>query len=378
MIASTSSRGEILPLTGLRFVAAFYVFLFHIHIRWPLTSEPFLKSVLDQGAIGMSLFFVLSGFVLCYQYAGRRVTYTAFIVARFARIYPIYLIAAILTLPWMGIASGDGSISGWFIASAQRAMLAFTNIFLIQAWFPQFFQLWNDGASWSISVEAFCYVLLPLVLPKLGGLSRLKLRVVLVVCLMLAALPGLSATLFDGPASSVFYSLPIFRLPEFMCGVCACLATRTERVSIRGTFSLIAVIVAFIVYLGIFGSKFSIYVGHNWLTIPVITFIIFTSATSKGGVSKLLSASLLRWLGKISYCFYSLQALLILLLIDHHKDLISSFPFLSNNLYLCISALIVLTIASAISHYLIEEPVRQRIKNMFRDYRNQKPARNFT
>jgi hypothetical protein len=52
---------EIFPLTGLRFVAAFYVFLFHIHIRWPISSHSFAKNVLDQGAIGMSLFFMLSG-----------------------------------------------------------------------------------------------------------------------------------------------------------------------------------------------------------------------------------------------------------------------------------------------------------------------------
>jgi len=69
------SQKEILPLTGLRFVAAFYVFLFHIHIRWPLAGQPFLKNVLDQGAVGMSLFFVLSGFVLAYRYADVRSTY---------------------------------------------------------------------------------------------------------------------------------------------------------------------------------------------------------------------------------------------------------------------------------------------------------------
>src|SRR5689334_4050960 len=31
-------EGELLPLTSLRFVAASYVYLFHVHIRWPLTA----------------------------------------------------------------------------------------------------------------------------------------------------------------------------------------------------------------------------------------------------------------------------------------------------------------------------------------------------
>jgi peptidoglycan/LPS O-acetylase OafA/YrhL len=49
----------------LRFFAALYVFIFHIHLRWPLAPEStFLSNLLGQGAIGMSLFFVLSGLVL--------------------------------------------------------------------------------------------------------------------------------------------------------------------------------------------------------------------------------------------------------------------------------------------------------------------------
>ena len=51
---------DIPALTGLRFVAAFYVFLFHIHIRMPLTENTFLAGIIGQGAIGMTIFFVLS------------------------------------------------------------------------------------------------------------------------------------------------------------------------------------------------------------------------------------------------------------------------------------------------------------------------------
>ena len=56
------NENELLSLTGLRFVAAFYVFVFHIHISWPLTNIKYLKNIFDQGAIGMSLFFIFYGF----------------------------------------------------------------------------------------------------------------------------------------------------------------------------------------------------------------------------------------------------------------------------------------------------------------------------
>jgi len=46
-------KQEILSLTGLRFVAAFYVFLFHIQIRWPIVDHWFAKNVLEHGALGI-------------------------------------------------------------------------------------------------------------------------------------------------------------------------------------------------------------------------------------------------------------------------------------------------------------------------------------
>src|SRR5262249_30868226 len=94
---------EILPLTGLRFIAAFYVFLFHIHIRWPLAASPFVANLFDVGAIGMSIFFVLSGYVLAHRYRDGVTSYRDYLVNRFARIYPIYAVAALLTVPWMGV-----------------------------------------------------------------------------------------------------------------------------------------------------------------------------------------------------------------------------------------------------------------------------------
>ena len=66
-VASMNNISRDIPaLTGLRFVAAFYVFLFHIHIRMPLTENTFLAGIIGQGAIGMTIFFVLSGFILTH------------------------------------------------------------------------------------------------------------------------------------------------------------------------------------------------------------------------------------------------------------------------------------------------------------------------
>lgn len=79
-------RDEIRPLTSLRFLAALWVFVFHIELRWPLgLPEPF-GALIKHGAIGMSLFFILSGFVLGYTYVEGVKSIRSYAIRRFARI----------------------------------------------------------------------------------------------------------------------------------------------------------------------------------------------------------------------------------------------------------------------------------------------------
>lgn len=353
---------EIPSLTGLRFVAAFYVFLFHIHIRWPISSHSFAKNVLDQGAIGMSLFFMLSGFLLAYRYADGSSNLKDYLINRFARIYPIYTVAALVTLPWLGInltSSSQAEILTWI---GQITLLVFSNIFLIQAWFPQYFDYWNNGGSWSISVEAFCYILLPFLLPSLLQASMKRLFVAAAACWLLAVLPGLSAAIFSSSSNGVFYSMPIFRLPEFLIGTFTYLTIRLGFKYRFGAVHQLAVLLTFLFYLGIAGPKMPIYVGHNWIALPVIAFMIFSLSNNRGIVASILTSRVFVWLGKISYCFYSFQALIIFFLISHHDKLIQVAPTLSNNKFLAIASLAVLLVLSASGYYLIEEPARRWIR----------------
>src|ERR1700730_18186865 len=92
-----SKRPSLDALTGVRFFAAFAVFMFHygasfseqIGVPKPLTT------FLHNGYYGVSMFFVLSGFIMTYTYIGRlstKIELYDFAVARIARIYPVYLL----------------------------------------------------------------------------------------------------------------------------------------------------------------------------------------------------------------------------------------------------------------------------------------------
>lgn len=353
-------EGEILPLTGLRFVAAFYVFLFHIHIRWPLSDHPAIDALLSQGAIGMTLFFMLSGYVLAHRYGGGLFNLRGYYLSRFARIYPVYLTAAIVTLPWLLSQNGQPIEEPGIRALTIGATLIGADLLMIQAWFPQMFPYWNNGGSWSLSVEAFFYATLPAWLLLFRHFSARYLLAALVVAYALAILPGFVYLVFENRPThglQIFYAMPIFRLPEFVAGICVCLLAK--RTSQRGfDWALIGSAFVLGVYIVAAGRVLPIYVTHNWLVVPVVGLALFALPESRGFIARFLSSSPMVWAGRVSYCFYSFQALLLLTLISHHDSLVTMLPFLQDNLVLAISAFVILLGISGLAYHWIEEPMR--------------------
>lgn len=194
-----------------------------------------------------------------------------------------------------------------------------------------------------------------------------RLFAIAAVCWLLAVLPGVSAALFNAPSNGVFYSMPIFRLPEFLIGTCAYLAIRLGFTYRGGATLQIAVLGVFLLYLGIAGPEMPLYVSHNWITLPVIAFMIFSLSNDKGLIASILASPIFVWLGKISYCFYSFQVLIILLLISYHDKLVQMAPVLSNNKILAVASLATLVALSASGYYFIEAPARLWIKRYHKE-----------
>lgn len=356
-----TDKTEILPLTGLRFIAALYVFLFHMHLNWPLTQFKFFDRFFSHGAVGMIVFFMLSGFVLTYQYKGELDNRRKYLVSRMARIYPVYVVAAIATLPWLGVSFEESVKTG----VAQTILLVTANALLLQAWFPQFFSYWNGGASWSISVEAFCYLTLPIILPAILRLDTKQQRNLVIVCLSLAVLPSLVLRYFETQTPTVFYSMPIFRLPEFVIGCVTCVAWASGRLAPPKGLTVTVVFLTFCYYLGDASSRLPTYIGHNWIAVPTIGFLIFGLAHNRGLFARILSTDVFLWLGKVSYCFYSFQVLVLLVIRDFHSEIVNFAPLLGDNRMLLGASFLTLLGLSAIGYHAIEEPARRMIKRRF-------------
>ena len=160
-------KGFIGQLTGVRFVAAAWVMLYHFQV--PLATlgllVPVLHEFLRVGRLGVDLFFALSGFILTHTYLtrlGPRITWPAsrhFLWLRLARIYPVHFVmlnVAGLAVFLQAKVAGESVDRDWF-----NVVDYLKQVLLIHEWGGDPQRGWNFPA-WSLSMEWLAYLLFPL------------------------------------------------------------------------------------------------------------------------------------------------------------------------------------------------------------------------
>lgn len=195
-------------LTGLRFLAAMLVLLYHVSIFWQPPDPLRLGSA---GLTGVSFFFVLSGFVLMWS---RRPDDppTTFWWHRFARVWPLHALTFLLALAVVPAVGAGGSL---------------LNLALLQGWYPDIeISHGLNQPSWSLSAEAFFYALFPILAITV---SRARPRTVLLgVTAGMLTLAVLGLALADGQLLRwLLYTCPLYRLGEFVAGMGLAVAVRS-------------------------------------------------------------------------------------------------------------------------------------------------------
>jgi peptidoglycan/LPS O-acetylase OafA/YrhL len=138
---SAPGKARIDSLTGLRTLAAAWVVIFHFKDEitkfFPHLPSPLFHFV-NTGWLGVDVFFVLSGFVISYNYATTFATFNAptywrYLWLRLARIYPLHLAVLAAYGVLLGLASlGFGNINNPDDFSISSLL---TYLLLIQAWY---------------------------------------------------------------------------------------------------------------------------------------------------------------------------------------------------------------------------------------------------
>ncbi len=285
-------RPPLPALTGIRFFAALHVVFFHYAPGLPLL----LRNVAANGYMAVGLFFILSGFVLAYNYAGRPLRRPRFFVARFARIYPAYALGLVLIAPAVVVRSGH-------VEPGRLAAAGFAAMGLVQAWFPKIALVWN-GPGWSLANEAFFYLLFPFILPPILRLSARGVWMVATACWAAALAPPLAQMLLHGNAEAVMY-MPVFRLAEFILGVAA------GGAFLRGNFSFRRAMAPVSLALAAFAALSPFLIPpllRGALAAPLFAILVCSLASGGGMLGRLLSTRPLQTMGDASYSIYILQS----------------------------------------------------------------------
>lgn len=286
-----ASKPALPNLTTIRLFAAIYVFCFHF-IETPLFS---------LGLTGVNLFFVLSGFILAYNYPSVP-SPRKFYAFRFARIYPLYALALLMSLPFFLHTTIHRNIADlWAIP------LTFS---MMQTWWPPLRMAMNP-AAWTLSVEVFFYLCFPLLAPWAARRVNHWKQWVLVCCGLLV----LPTTLYcfvlrpRFPAyddiMSLTLTLPIFHLCEFVAGI----FIGTRYLKMHPTFKgwHVALAALFLVLCLAAAGQIPWYnrrlFDDGLMTLPY-GILLYTLA---GWPSRWFSHPLLQLGGEISYGIYLLQ-----------------------------------------------------------------------
>jgi peptidoglycan/LPS O-acetylase OafA/YrhL len=202
-----SANASYLPrLDHLRFIAAAIVLTFHFgYANLVAANNPFLL-ILREGYSGVSLFMVISGFILTHICLENEVDYKKFIINRIIRIYPLYILVVFIAI---------------YAAGRQVHFLSFSALFffmgnLNSVAFPKYPHIWT------IMVEFQFYLVFPFLIMFVNRYGA-KYLLGLIACLILVRLQLL---LEDGSVQDAAYWTIIGRMDQFAVGMLAAVVFR--------------------------------------------------------------------------------------------------------------------------------------------------------
>jgi peptidoglycan/LPS O-acetylase OafA/YrhL len=353
--ATVISRTRLDSLTGLRFIAAFGVFGYHV---LPLVKPNSLfRPLFMGGQAGVSFFFVLSGFVLTWSYQATVASGTAPRAANFwrrrvARIMPSQIVTWALAIP----------VVYWTYGAFTPPARLLSTLTLTQAWVPsEPYYFGGNGVAWSLSCEALFYLCFPAVI---GLVMRASLRarwLALGACVLALAAIQLGTWAYVGAQITNstkdgfwFVSvLPLTRLPEFLFGM---LVAAQVRAVPRSRIGVLPAALLTLVALYVSGRWFPSVVIAGWVTVVPFGLLIATAAISDlNGRRSVLTRGWAVRLGEWSFAFYLTHQLVLRTIADIWPTGWSHLPQVLLDLGLSL-------LACALLHHLVEVPAERRLR----------------
>lgn len=348
-----------------------------LNIAYPFPLNRIAEAISDFGAVGVDLFFVISGFVFCLIYrrsiSERRITLKKFALMRFSRLYPAYwlaLVVAFISFLIFVAVLGNGVVvyerASGIPVNLSRSIFSFLqSIPLVQGFWTTKRVTTFVGPAWSLSYELAVY----LVFFAVTWFNRGKRGAIIYVLLLLFGVMLAEFGSEFGAERYMGWNAGRSRaLIGFFSGCVLCLLngrlsnSKTKKRILTAVCVLIVILIPMaalvdVAYYGNVYDDYTLFAPICSLTLfPALIFLVLNIKF----ISKFLSLPLFRWLGDLSYSMYI-----------WHAPVYFAFAFIITvtgvefkpwNYWLCV---FVVLVVSHLSHYYFEIPMQNYIRRKY-------------
>ncbi|MBN1363943.1 MAG: acyltransferase [Syntrophaceae bacterium] len=340
----TSYAGRILFLDALRGLAAVWVVLYHmVFIPKPnLVTPVWASSWVRVGGMGVTLFFLFTGFSICYTMKAHQMEqrpFLSFYIRRFFRVAPLLyllIIAIIIRNPY-------------YHSSLEVA----ANFLFVFNLFPG----WQTGivwASWYIGALVFLYLLSPLVYQYFNNLRKAAIFILLSVVMFYAFKCLIKYIPFD--YETYFQWSFIRHLPIFASGVLIYYILKRNplhQFKYKKSTGLFLLGISLLLFIGLLLKKLPVLDQYHWQAIIFSIFIIGVAINPLNIIVNNYTV----YLGKLSLSLYLCHPILIVYLTPLYRY-IYAWPVPLSIQYLiivCITLFLLIGI-SFLTYKIVEEP----------------------
>lgn len=332
-------------LDHLRFFAALLVAVYHFHryLMPDLSLNPILMFI-REGETGVSLFMVLSGFILTRIAYGKEIDYRSFVYNRLLRIYPLYL-TAVLVIAYSGNRNTD-------FLSLLQMLTPFANAGAIlgASKFPHI---------WTIAVEFQFYLAFPFLVAALKKQHTSYIFGLVAMAVLIRVILFIN----DGTVQDAAYSTIIGRFDQFVIGMGAALLYAARPRLLASPLALTGAVVGVYAWFYVFtawthGGYYGTNAGSSiaWVFSPAIEAAVWAALMlaylEQSWKMPSLADKTLAYLGSTSFSMYIWHYPIILLFRKHPEVSITGIWYIDFILMVLPTILII----SSLSFHVIEKP----------------------
>lgn len=340
-------------LTGLRFFAAIWVMLFHYREITPTWTYrfPIVDPWIAMGGLGVDLFFVLSGFILCHVYSHKfekvisRDDYINFMLFRVARLYPVHIATFMFMIILIALQALFGGSNH---PERYTLLMVLSSLTMTHAWFTSV--ITPNMPAWSISAEFFAYIFFPF---AYFASSKYKIFFYITILISLTI-----SILMSPPFDSTFaFNESLFRVTAgFLFGMAAFKYRHMFTRIVIFNFGSLIVVAIIVFWIGIFGDF------YGPIGLLLFSFLILSLTNENDWLSRAMSNRFIVMGGVLSFGMYMLHwpVRIVLREILTRSGVIYDIPAYVTIFSYCSVTLFL----SYYLHRMIEEPGRQALRRL--------------